>query len=221
MNINNAYNIFKNILSGCKTMVDAFYFVDKIIKVCPESTDLLIGMIHNKKYDKSYDIRTMAHILNQLDLQLYREDIDDFIDKNIKNHVDLIQLNSLIRLSKFKSNKVHDIKDLNNDKQINVSFNNIKDENEHNFVIKKCPHCNIQVRLNINIEYVICGYIDDNKGYDWNGCNRDWCAKCNKMLCKSWEHDQLFITMNRLHNKDCCKKYAEENNIDYNLFCCC
>jgi hypothetical protein len=102
MNINKAYNIFKNILSGCKTMVDAFYFVDRIIKLCPESRDLLIGMIYNKKYDKSYDIRSMAHILSQLDLQLYREDIDEFIDKNVKSYVDLVQLNSLIRLSKLK-----------------------------------------------------------------------------------------------------------------------
>jgi phage FluMu protein Com len=218
MNINNAYNIFKNILSGCKTMVDAIYFVDKIIKLCPESRDLLIGMIHNKKYDKSYDIRSMAHVLNQLDLQLYREDIDEFIDKNIKSHVDLIQLTSLIRLSKFKSIKIHD----KQDKQINVTFNNISnDANEYDYITKKCPHCGIQVRLNNMIEYVICGYIDNNKGYDWNGCGKDWCAKCNKMLCKSWDHDQLFITINRSHDKKCCEKYAHDNNINYELFCSC
>lgn len=216
MNINNAYNVFKEILSGCKTMVDAFYFVDKIIKLCPESQDLLIGMIHNKKYDKSYDIRSMAHILNQLDLQLYREDIDEFIDKNIKIYVDLIQLNSLIRLSKFKSNKIHD----KQDKQINVTFNP-SNNYDYDYTFKKCPHCNIQIKLKNDIEYVICGYIDSNKGYDWNGCGKDWCAKCNKMLCKSWEHDQLFITINRTHDKTCCKKYAEDNNIDYNLFCDC
>lgn len=220
MNINNAYNIFKNILSGCKTMVDAIYFVDKIIKLCPQSRDLLIGMIHNKKYDKSYDIRSMAHVLNQLELQIYREDIDEFIDKNIKSHVDLIQLTSLIRLSKFKPIKIHDVQD----KRINVTFNNTDNDNidyDQDFISKKCPHCGIQVRLNNIIEYVICGYIDNNKGYDWNGCGKDWCAKCNKMLCKSWEHDQLFITFNRSHDKKCCEKHAHENNINYELFCSC
>lgn len=220
MNINNAYIIFKNILSGCKTMVDAIYFVDKIIKLCPESRDLLIGMIHNKKYDKSYDIRSMAHVLNQLELQLYREDIDDFIDKNIKTHVDLIQLTSLIRLSKFKPIKIHD----EQNKRINVTFNNTDNDNiqyDNDLILKKCPHCGIQVKLKNTFEYVICGYTDNNKGYDWNGCGKDWCAKCNKMLCKIWEHDQLFITINRQHDKNCCKKYAEENNLDLELFCSC
>ena len=216
MNIYNAYIIFKNILSGCKTMVDAFYFVDKLIKVYPESRDLLIGMIHNKKYDKSYDIRSMAHILNQLDLQLYREDIDEFIDKNIKSHVDLIQLNSLIRLSKFKQIKIHEVQDV----QVNVTFNHNHDY-DNNYLTKKCPHCGIQVKIKNNEEYVICGYTDNLKGYDWNGCGKDWCSKCNKMLCKSWEHDQLFITINRNHDKTCCKKYAEENNLDLELFCNC
>jgi hypothetical protein len=219
MNINKAYNIFKNILSGCKTMVDAFYFVDIIIKSCPESKELLLGMIYNKKYDKSYDIRSMAHILTQLDLQLYREDIDEFIDKNIKSYVDLLQLNSLIRLSKFKSNKVHE----KQNSHINVTFNNIVDNDKMDldYVIKKCPHCGIQTKLNNNIEYVICGYINNNKGYDWIGCGKDWCAKCNKMLCKSWDSEQLFITMNRTHDKACCKKFAKENELEYELFCEC
>ena len=220
MNINKAYNIFTNILSGCKTMVDAFYFVDKIIKLCPESRELLIGMIYNKKYDKSYDIRSMAHILSQLDLQLYREDIDEFIDKNVKSYVDLVQLNSLIRLSKFKSNKVHEKSDTN----INLTFTNSlsnNDKSDLDFVMKRCPHCGIQTKLNNNIEYVICGYINSNKGYDWNGCGKDWCTKCNKMLCKSWDSNQLFIPFNRTHDKNCCKQYAQDNEIDYNLFCQC
>ena len=111
MNINKAYNIFKNILSGCKTMVDAFYFVDKIIKLCPESRELLIGMIYNKKYDKSFDIRSMAYTLNRLDLLKKRSEVDEFIDNNIKNYLDQVQLNSFLRLSKTKENDVlEDIK---------------------------------------------------------------------------------------------------------------
>jgi len=221
MNINNAYIIFKNILSGCKTMVDALYFVDKIIKVCPESRDFLLGMVYNKKYDKSSDIRTIASILNQLDLQLYREDIDEFIDKNIKSQIDLIQLNSLIRLSKFKQIKIHDKQDKQNT-QINLTFNNLKNENvDLDLITKKCPHCNIQCKIKNDIEYVICGYLDNNKGYDWDGCGKDWCAKCNKMLCKSWNKNQLFISINRIHDKNCCKQYAEDNNIELDLFCNC
>lgn len=46
------YIIFNNILSGCRTMLDAFYFAEKIISINPNYKDLLIGMIYNKKYDK-------------------------------------------------------------------------------------------------------------------------------------------------------------------------
>ena len=47
------YIIFNNILSGCRTMIDAFYFAEKIIQNNNTYRDLLIGMIHNKKYENS------------------------------------------------------------------------------------------------------------------------------------------------------------------------
>jgi len=209
------YNVFKNILSGCKTMVDAFYFAEKIIKNNPDLHDFILGMIHNKKYDKSYDIRSMAHTLNQLNLLENRKEIDEFINNNIKNYVDIIQLNSFLRLSKTKQ---YELNENPENKKISVSFSKKVDVE---LITKKCPHCLIMNRFDKNLDYVICGYTDNAKGYDWNGCGKDWCNKCNKMLCKSWKKDLLFIPNNRKHDKICCKEYAKENMIDENLFCSC
>ena len=52
-------------------------------------------------------------------------------------------------------------------------------------------------------------------GYDLKGCGRDWCFKCEKILCKLWEQDSLFLEMNRYHTKDCCKKHSIKNNKNY------
>ena len=69
---------------------------------------VLIGMIYNKKYDKSYDIRSMAHVLSQLDLQLYREDIDEFIEllkKIIDNDIwkSITKIDDVLKAKKQKS----------------------------------------------------------------------------------------------------------------------
>ena len=84
---------------------------------------------------------------------------------------------------------------------------------------KTCPHCNVNLSVPKDSQYIICGYINDE--YDWLGCGHDWCGKCNKMLCKSWDKDNLNMIENRNHNNSCCKKYAKENNINIDLFCNC
>lgn len=108
-NFEEIYKIFKDILGGCRTMIDAFYFAEKIISNNPEYKELVIGMIYNKKYDKVLDFRTLAHTLNELNSLEYREDIDDFLNKNIKNNFDEKQLNTFLRLSKTKPNKVNEV----------------------------------------------------------------------------------------------------------------
>jgi hypothetical protein len=204
-------------------MIDSFYFAEKIINSSNINKELLIGMIHNKKYDKILDMRTVAHTLNQLDAVEYREDVDDFIDKNIKNNIDTTQLNTFLKIGAKKCIKIHTVQ---KDKNIKIPlslFNKISKFDEitnKNLITKRCPHCNIIRKIPVDTEYVICGYFD-NKGYDWDGCGKDWCAKCDKLLCKSWDKDKLFVSFNRVHNAICCKEYAEKNLLDYNNFCKC
>ena len=218
------YIIFNNILAGCRTMIDSFYFAEKIININGVNKDLLIGMIHNKKYDKILDMRTVAHTLNELKSVEYREEVDEFIDKNIKNNIDTIQLNTFLKIGSKKS-----VKSYNQQKDKNVKIqlslfnkNNKPDEIiNSNLITKHCPHCNIVCKIPNDSEYVICGYLNNNKGYDWDGCGKDWCPKCDKLLCKSWDKDKLFVSFNRIHNSTCCKEYAEKNLLDYNNFCKC
>lgn len=217
------YIIFNNILSGCRTMIDSFYFAEKIINLNIIYKDLLIGMIHNTKYDKILDMRTIAHTLNQLNFVEYREDIDEFIDKNIKNNIDSIQLNTFLKIGLNKK-----IKSYNIDKNKNIKFqlslfnkpNKVEEIINHNLITKHCPHCNIICKIPNDSEYVICGYLN-NKGYDWDGCGKDWCPKCDKILCKSWDKNKLFVSLNRIHNSICCKEFSENNILDYNNFCKC
>jgi len=219
------YKLFNNILCGCKTMLDAIYFAEKIIKHNGEYKDLLIGMIHGKKYDKVLDYRTIAHTLNELNEIEFREDIDEFINKNLKNNVDLTQLNSILRISKIKNIKIRNTKDKNRVKLSDNLFITNKDFinnglSGEQLIHKSCPHCNINITIPKDKNYIICGYIYDNS-FDWLGCGKDWCNRCNKMLCKSWNEDNLIDKNNRIHDITCCKEYANKNNIDVSLFCNC
>jgi hypothetical protein len=211
------YLIFNNILEGCKTMVDAFYFAEKIIQLDSSYKELLIGMLYNKKYERILDLRTMADTLRQLERVEYREEIDEFIDKNIKNNINSMQLNSFIKMGSTKIVKTHD----NKEKKIPLTVFPKKKEDNPDIITKNCPHCSLQIKLSHDSNYIICGYFN-NKGYDWNGCGKDWCAKCNKMLCKSWDKDKLFVSINRVHDSKCCKEFAENNSLNYeDQFCQC
>jgi len=78
---------------------------------------------------------------------------------------------------------------------------------------KNCPHCGLTYFGNSDTKYVICGY--SVHGYDWKGCSRDWCFECGKKLCKMWATDQLFNTLNRKHNKKCCRYRSHKTNNKY------
>ena len=218
--IENIYIVFNNILNGCKTMLDAFYFAEKIINTDnnQQYRDLLIGMIHNKKYDKVLDMRTLAHSLSELNNLEYKEDIDDYINTNMKNKIDLIQLNTFMRFSRNKKYKNNF--DTKNKVKLNVKLFK-KNESETVLITKQCPHCGITTRVPQDTSYIICGYSNDSVGYDWSGCGKDWCGRCNKKLCKSWDKDKLFVNTNRTHNKQCCREYAESNLEDINNYCSC
>lgn len=88
-----------------------------------------------------------------------------------------------------------------------------------NMVTIYCPHCG-HSRIKSDQEYIICGYT--SSGYDWHGCNRDWCGICCKKLCKKWDEDNLFLPINRYHDGNCCKIHSEKTNCSYiDEYCQC
>ncbi len=108
-NFKDIYIRFKNVLSGCRTIYDALYFAQYFIKLNPECKNLINGMIHGKQYEKISDLRTIAHILSTLNEIKTRNEIDEYINTNIKDNFDYAQINSFIRLGRTKTyNKPND-----------------------------------------------------------------------------------------------------------------
>jgi len=200
----NKYNEFNTILSGCKTILDAYYFGDIYLKYNPEMRLLINSMINGKKYEHVLSFKSMMSAIHSINNYTYKDEADDLIDIYILKTSDTIQLKTLKKISK---NKI--IRDVIIDKQ-------------YNKINKNCPHCSQISTDTIDKSYTICGYTDEHKGYDWKGCGKDWCFKCGKKLCKSWESDKLFLLLNRYHNDTCCKNDAIKNNKKYEeVYCQC
>ena len=85
---------------------------------------------------------------------------------------------------------------------------------------KPCPHCGKSNSGSNCQKYIICGYT--LRGFNWEGCGKDWCFKCGKKLCKSWDKNELYNLNNRQHNGKCCKHHAQKNNNKYpDDYCMC
>ena len=200
----NKYNEFNTILSGCKTIIDAYYFADIYIKYNPEMRQLVNSMINGKKYDHTLSFKSMMSAIQLVDSYTYKDESDEASDIYLKKTKDIIQIKTIKRISK---NKI--IRD---------------DVIKHDIILQKitknCPHCLKIYNEPDKKSYMICGYTDDHKGYDWKGCGKDWCFTCGKKLCKSWEGNKLFLILNRFHDDTCCKKNACELNENY-LECYC
>ena len=95
---------FKNILSGCRTIYDSLYFAQDIINKHPETKFLINGMIHGKIYDKVLDFRTVAQTLNILNEFESRNEINEYINNNLKDNYDYIQIDAFMRTLKYKKN---------------------------------------------------------------------------------------------------------------------
>ena len=138
--------------------------------------------------------------------------MNEILDKTSCN----TQLYTFLRIIKskpYKGNINHVDQFIKNNKNINYYDNN------YYIIIKSCPHCKKKFVGSNKTNYVICGY--NYNGYDWKGCGRDWCFKCCKKLCKSWNHDLLYILYNRFHDHQCCKKYALYHQESYDQYCVC
>lgn len=193
---------FQNILSGCKTLIDALYFTDIYSKSVDENNkNLMISIVYGMSFNNNYiDLNTMKEILNNIS-NISIENTDNFTINNNDN----LQTRIFMRISNL----------------MNKKYNKIYTKKTKP-IKKYCPHCNRKFISNSNIDYVICGLEDEKNGFNWDGCGKDWCFKCEKKLCKSWSTNKLFLNINRVHDNECCKKYAKEYNQNYiNEYCQC
>lgn len=205
---------FKHILSGCRTVLDAYYFAELYINKNPEMKSIVHSMVNGKRYDTVLDFKTLKSTLELINECQYREDADDISDTNAKKTCDIVQIRSFTRISRNKPNRP-----INLDKKVQ-SITKIDKPIE--LVMKHCPHCNHKCTTNFDASYVICGNIDPKGGFDWKGCNKDWCFTCGKMLCKNWYNHDLFVEMNRFHDSECCKIHAKENDKTFpDDYCMC
>ena len=199
--LNFFYQQYKWIFMGTKTLRDAFELIDKL-NITHSDRILVLSIINNKKYDNKFDFKTMQETIYDITDCKYREQAYDKIELLTKSTTDVAQMKTLMRIALSKPLKPNYIPI----KQVKDSINDV-------IIVKKCPHCNHKCNSKKNTEYIICGYND--AGYDWEGCNKDWCFKCGKILCKSWESDQLFLLSNRIHDNKCCRKHSVTNGKKY------
>jgi len=201
MNIidNNKYNEFRYILSGCRTILDAYYFANIYIKNNPEMKHIIYSMVCGKKYENVLDYQTMISILEDISHSDCQLEANLIIENNKSD--DITQVSVFRRIVKNKPIKT--------DSDIKLSTHTTTYADSINLEKKTCPHCYHMYKSVRSTSYVICGYEDIRLGYDWKGCMKDWCFKCGKCLCKEWYADKLFMEANRTHNKECCIKHAK------------
>ena len=123
-------------------------------------------MIHGKIYEKVFDFRNIAYTLNVLNNFEYRNEINDYINNNLKENYDYIQINAFMRIAKNKKNIINNINndnkiyklniDIYNDNIINTynenkSENNENNENENNNIINNDINENNNDNENNNI----------------------------------------------------------------------
>jgi len=212
------YDQIKNILSGCKSSLDAYFITDIYCKKNPEMRNIMISMINGKKFENIHDFKTIKHNINEINNCQYEEEAYEIFDKICKRMNDQTHVKTLKRLIKNKPMAPVIRHNDSNDKKVV----DIKKYFHHDKIKKKCPHCDYECLANPSISHVVCGYSDSHSGYDWKGCTKDWCFACGKMLCKNWHEHQLFQKNNCRHDINCCKKHAKKYSKNYsNDYCHC
>lgn len=212
----NKIDEFNNILSGCRTILDAKWFEQLYIKDNPEMEKIVISMVNGKRYENILDFATIKNTLIEINECRYKHEARNIIENITENEeyvsYDNLQLRALSRLANSKPYKPVN-STVTNFKEIEVSL--VKN---YTIVKQSCPHCGLLnsacVEDNMSIDYAICGYTSGD-GFDWKGCGRDFCFRCGKMFCKSWMDDKLFVFKNRHHDNQCCRNHAKVNNKSY------
>lgn len=185
------YTQVLRLLDGVDTREDALKIISKVFET-ESDINLMTGLISMKKYSKVFSNAEMMNYMDMLDKCGSSEDAYIMLGNICDKTEDETQLTTFRRIANSKSHVGSGYK--YNDSRLMLT--------------KKCPHCGHNNTKQIGTMYVICGY--DEVGYDWMGCGHDWCFKCCKKLCKSWENNSLYIIENRKHNDKCCKKHAKK-----------
>lgn len=195
------YYKLKAILDGCDTVLDAIPFCNSYAEKYPQMKSMIFSYLNGRSYNDTIDIKTKQNMLNDICLCETKEDASTLMSKVIARSSDDVYKRAMERIINCKRYKI--IGPMAGSVSVNIC--------------KKCPHphCGHIINMATDTQYVICGYTDPNHGYDWNGCGKDWCFQCNKILCKSWEFNRLHLEMNRTHDNDCCSQHANVNDHKY------
>jgi hypothetical protein len=102
-NLIDIYTKFKHILSGCRTIYDSLYFAQDIIQKNPQYKTFINNMIHGKTYEKILDFRKVAQTLNILNEFKLQNEVNEYINNNIKENYDVIQVGTFMRIGKNKN----------------------------------------------------------------------------------------------------------------------
>jgi hypothetical protein len=204
---NNIIEEMNALFIGCDSTIDAIQMSEPLLLKYPLYKQLIISYRDSLVYPDNIDLMTKVASLESVYNAPSKDDA-----LNLKNSLgsrsnDIIYYRALERLVSRKRNR----KIENGERYTNRPI-----------ISKECPHCGDNMKMSDDTAYVICGYPDDHRGYDWKGCCGDWCFACSKMLCKSWERDELNVEGNRHHDDECCKTHAKKNGYSYpNDYCNC
>jgi hypothetical protein len=192
----------KALFDGCDSTIDAMQMSEPLFLKYPQYRQLIISYRDSLNYPDNIDLMTKVSSLQSV----YETDTkDDAL--NLKNSLssrsnDVVYLRTLERIVSRKRNR-------------HGEYNRNRNQKDRLIISKRCPHCGENMRMSEDTTYIICGYPDTHKGYDWRGCCNDWCFSCEKLLCKSWEKDELNVESNRHHDDVCCKSHAKKNGFEY------
>jgi hypothetical protein len=199
------YMEFQAILEGCDTSLDAIQFANNYCEKYPEYKSMIKSMMQSNIYQDNIDIFTKSEIIRNTDNYVRRDDIIDSIEKISGKTNDEVFKRTMYNIANRKNNYFCEKKKIQKSR-----------------INKKCPHCNYIMSFPEDTTYVICGHSDDKLGYDWNGCGKDWCFYCGKILCKNWDKHALYLAINRIHTDECCSEHAKETNRKYpDEYCSC
>lgn len=210
--LNNQYNKYKFAILGSKTKDDAIYQLNSY-NLDNKSYNLLMSLINNMDFKHALSYSSMKKYITDMAKIQYKEEAQELFSYVISLTSDIAQIRTFTRLfEQKKMNKQQDI----------TTIKYIVPKRKNNIICKKCPHCFSKCFAPKSTTYIVCGFADNINGFDMVGCTRDWCFRCNKMLCKSWERDHLYLPTNRYHDAKCCKKHASINNNKYpEQYCFC
>jgi len=203
-----ALRVCKHLISGMRTVEDCYLMLDKNM-FDKNHKSLILHLINHKKNEKCFDYMALRSIVKELGEIRYREDAHEYLSHIMNKTENIAQIKTFTRLAEGKP--------LRPQWYTKENYSDFPDIDTYDYanhkIEKKCPHCS---HINISHKstgYIICGYGEN--GYDWEGCGKDWCFKCEKILCKSWDNDMLFIEENRIHNEECCRHHSNINNKKY------